>query len=279
MAAADRRVFVNGRLLRRRSARIDYQDRGFRYGDGVFETIRVAGSRPYRLGYHLSRLTASLDMLGIPAPRWDIGTTVIDLIHRNRQQRGTVRVWVTRGLGGRGFRPPVDPRSTLIVATDSHAHRPVAPVRLWVSQHAWPVPVALATGGKLLAGLAGTLAQREAALNGCDETLLLDSDDSIREGAASNIFWVRDDTLYTPGRECAIVLGTIRDRIIALTNLVVREARYGLTELEGADEVFITNTGVLVASVVEVAPLDYHFEPGPVATMLRALIEADGAAG
>ena len=282
--AAPPQVFLNGTLLPRGDARIAVTDRGFRFGDGAFESIRVAGGAAYALQRHLGRLSASLDQLHIAAPSHDeLAAAVATTVAANGVVDGLARIFVTRGddPDGRGFLPgPIGGPSVLVeaVALPPGAGQERA-LRLWLSSHRRPDPRALPSGGKLMSAVTSSLARIEADHHGCDDALLLGPHAEVCETSSANLMWIRDGVLYTADTALPIVAGTIRERLLELAELPVRVGTYALSDVLTAQEVFATNVVWLARSVgslqSDLAGANGTWTSTAHADRLRATLEED----
>ncbi len=110
-------VFLNGRFVPEAQAVVPINDRGFLYGDGLFETLRVCGGRPFRLAQHLERMMLGADFLKIKCPFTprELQQFAGQLIERNKMPEAVLRVTLTRGPGERGYTPPIDSRPTVVM--------------------------------------------------------------------------------------------------------------------------------------------------------------------
>ncbi len=115
----------------------------------------------------------------------------------------------------------------------------------------------------------------EARDAGCDNALILDTHGHVCETASGNIFWVKDDVLYTPELSLPFVPGTVRKKIIEHSPLPVKEGRYTLSELAPADEIFMTNVGMLVVTVSSIVSIDFKVKSDDVTRQFRQLIEKE----
>jgi branched-chain amino acid aminotransferase len=244
-----RTVYLNGEFLPRDAARISPFDRGFLYGDGLFETVRAYAGRPFRLDAHLDRLAASAEALTIPAPDRAKLTGVVDeLIRRNNLADAVVRIALSRGEHAGRLWPTAPAETTLLVEA-----RPLRPYPTELYERGADclvasVPHDAASGlrrHKTANYLPSILAKREAVEREADEAILLDPAGDVAEGATSNVFCVRHGRLMTPPLDLNILPGVTRATVIGLARdagLNVAEARFGLPALATADEVFLTNS-------------------------------------
>ena len=212
-------VFLNGQFVPEAEAVVSVNDRGFLYGDGLFETIRVFNGKPFRLAQHLERLVRGADYLKIKLPFTpkELHHFAKQLIEMNKLPDAILRVTLTRGPGERGYSPKGATTPTLVMTL--HAAAPLDPVNppqwsLATSTHRIPASDALAsfkTGNKLLQ----VSARMEAEANGADEALILNTSGEVAEAAGANIFWVYD------GKICTVPTG--RGVLPGITRAVILE--------------------------------------------------------
>ncbi len=250
-------IHVNGELCPESEATVSVRDRGFRYGDGVFETLRAYGGSIFEYEAHRDRLHRSASDLGmaeaIPA---DLAERIDDTLVKNEREDAYVRVSITRGVqpGKLTPRPATDP--TIVVECAPLNRGGVAGSPVWegpavvqsvqtrrVPDSAQPV------GAKTHNYLDGILARLEVAQAAtedyqADEALLRATDGTVAEGATSNCFFVDDGTLKTPA-EGTILPGITRAVVLELARteaFPVETGRYTLEDVRSADEAFLTNT-------------------------------------
>jgi D-amino acid aminotransferase len=271
-------VWLNGRVVDARAARISALDRGLLHGDGVYDTWRTYGGRPFALAAHLRRLTAAARRLRLPTPgpraAWDVRTRL--LLRRNALDDGALRLTITRGAAGTAPMPSarVPPTRLLTVrplpATLAALQaRGVAVVLLPFGRDAGPdwgdvklVGHASAVAGKMLA-------ERHGAFDG----LYVTRDRLVTEATTANVFAVARGVLVTPPADGTILRGVTRDLVLALARRAgvrVREAALPVDRLPRADELFLT------ASTIEIVPVGRvggrrvgDGRPGPVTRALQ----------
>jgi len=264
-------ALVNGAA----SDRIDILDRGFQYGDGLFETIKLADGVLEFWNRHMARLLAGCARLHIPAPD-------VTLLRGEAQKlcagatRGVIKIVVTRGAGGRGYRPPEPAKPNRIVALfpspdypDSFANEGVR-VRLCETRLS---EQPLLAGLKHLNRLEQILARGEWNDDGIQEGLMADNEDSIIEGTMTNLFIVREGALHTPDLSRSGVEGIMRGvvldlaRYLGITTNIRRIAR---DELGAAAEIFLTNSIVGIWPVRKIDGRVYGI--GPIVGKLNAAL-------
>jgi len=253
-------TLVNGQP----GAQISLFDRGFSYGDGVFETLLVEASKPLLLERHLERLAAGLQRLNIPCIP-SLLDAIRDDIDRlcQSQQRTFIKLIVTRGAGGRGYRAAADlqPNRVLIraAAPDYPEHWYRQGCDLYLCQTRLGLNPLLA-GIKHLNRLEQVLARNEWQ-DQFPEGLVCDIDDRLIEGTMSNLFLIQGDRLLTPRLDRCGVAGIVRSVVIDAAQHhgveVIQEA-LSIEDLFQADGVFVTNTGF---GVLPVASCDARLIP------------------
>lgn len=267
-------IILNHTLVQAEKAMVHVSDRGFRYGDGLFETIAVQDGVPYRLDWHLSRLKKGLEALQIPIGVDFLRDECPILIDANHVKDGLVRIQITRGNGGRGYLPSADATPTCIVETLPPADIPSEPVSLLASTYA-KIPASAIPVYKHCNGLNHTLARMEAAKYECFDALMLGETGYVCETTSANIFWVKNKTLFTPGLECGPMSGSIRAALLEISPYPVKEVRASVATLADADAVFLTNVAWKVLPVAELKPLGLRWHSENAAQFFLAVLHQD----
>lgn len=253
-------AFLNGRFVHEARAVVSAFDRGFLYGDGVFETLRIVRGLPFQWDAHLARLARGADLLGILAPltAGELRLAAARLVALNAMADSVLRITLTRGAGPRGYSPKGANAPTLVLALHP-APRLAAPkpqrVRLITAA------IRLAADDPLAAvktcnKLPHILARAEAEAAGAEDALLLNTRGEIAEATASNIFWFERERLLTPSSRTGSLPGITRGivcelaRGLGLRSAVVDKLPGALRKASG---VFLTNS---VSGIVEVSRLD-----------------------
>ena len=222
-------------------------DRGFQYGDGVFTTIAVRSGIPLFLNRHLDRLQRECVALGIPASHDETLIREVEYLLKD-QGDGVLKIQLTRGSGGRGYRPPPSIAPTRVIALHPHASYPSSfeldgvAVRLCSTRLGINPSLA---GIKHMNRLEQILARSEWQDSEIAEGLMLDQDDQLVEGTMTNIFLVRNERVLTPKLDRCGIRGVMRSILIEGARdlgLDVSECRLSIEELENADEVFLSNS-------------------------------------
>lgn len=252
-------------------------DRGFQYGDGLFETIKVTGGIPEFWGRHMARLNEGCRRLAIPAPDGA-------LLRREAEElcagaaNAVLKIIVTRGTGGRGYRPPERAIPTRVVALYPAPDYPPEfwrqGVRVRLCETRMSRQPRLA-GIKHMNRLEQVLARGEWTEGHIAEGVMLDTQGLAIEGTMTNLFLARDGALVTPDLSRCGVAGIIRAVLLELAekNGIETQVRdISQDALESADEIFLTNSVVGVWPVRELGTREYY--PGPVTEQLRHALAA-----
>lgn len=255
---------------------ISVADRGLQYGDGLFETIAVTGGgSPCLWDRHMQRLQTGCRRLGIacPPPEQLLSDCLRETAGR---KRGVLKLLLTRGAGGRGYRPPAAAEPTCIVAF--HAW-PDYPSRWWrdgIRLRFCSTPLGenpVLAGIKHLNRLEQVLAQAEWNDPEIAEGLMSDTGGRVVEGTMSNLFLVRDETLLTPDLSRCGVAGVMRGLVLDLAReqgIYLAERAIVPADLETADALFVTNSLIGLWPVRELERRHYTVDAIPV-RLRRAL--------
>ena len=245
--------------------RIDPLDRGLQYGDGLFETIAIAGGRPRFLEWHFERLREGARRLGIPAP--DVNLLRAEIAWVSTAPRSVVKILLTRGIGERGYRAPKDPLPRRIVlGFDALASRPEAAtegVRVgWCRTRLGRNP-ALA-GIKHLNRLEQVLARSEWDDGAMDEGLMQDDRGQVIAATQSNLFARLEDRWVTPRLDQCGVSGVMRRAFREWQGergAPVDERELGMADVERASALILTNALIGAWPVRELAGRALAIDP------------------
>lgn len=271
-------VWIDG-VAASEDPRISVFDRGFLYGDSVFETLRTYGGQPFALGQHLSRLESSagrVDIAWSDTFRSSLAAEVRAAVQELGGAESYVRVMVTRGEGCLGLipSPELAPRRVILVAplsapTDEFYREGASAISFQVEPRFGLRELA---GAKIGNYLIGVLALRRAREARAEEALLTDARGVVSEGATSNLFFVRGGVLCTPGDDQGILSGITRRAVLSQAERLGMPISYEMPELDAlvcCDEVFVTST---IREVVPIVRVDGKIiaggAPGPVTLKL-----------
>jgi len=270
----DRECLVNGEV----SEWVHHTDRGFTYGDGLFESFAVEQGRPRFWQAHMDRLKRGCDTLGIEMPPQEL------LLRDTRtaaagQSRCVVRITLTRGVGGRGYTPPEDTKATRVVSAHPWPEGLDTLGRNGVRARTCELRLALqpALGGiKHLNRLEQVLAAREMQAHPGLEGILLNQEGFVISGLHANLFIVVDNTLLTPRMDRCGVRGILRGLLLRDFKSRVELRRLHPAMLGEADEVFLCSA---LRGIVPVTAIDEHeWRIGKVTREMQEWFEARKAA-
>ena len=267
-------LWFNGRFTTTDECVLRVEDRGFLFGDAIYEVFKFVGRRPVFLEDHWARLAAALRAIEIPCPwtRETFGSTMTALLDRTGFDDGIVYIEVSRGEGERSHFYADDMKPTAI----AFSRRFNFPDAARKDRGVWLVTARdlrwKRCDVKTVNLLGNVLARKGAQRAGADEALLVD-DGIVRECSSSSFFIVEGDTLVTHPLDEHILPGVTRMRTIALADRV-EERPIRENELHAADEIFITSTtlGVMPVRQIDDGPLR---RPGPVTLRLQQLLSED----
>jgi branched-chain amino acid aminotransferase len=249
-------VFLNGRFVPEAQAVVPVNDRGFMYGDGLFETMRVCGGRPFRLAQHLERLARGADFLKIKCPFTlrELTNFAEQLIVKNQMPEAVLRVTLTRGPGERGYTPQIDTQPTVVMTLHPAPPMDVGnPLRWRLITSSYRIPAADPLSSfKTMNKLVHVMARLEAVERGADEALLVNTNGEVAEAASGNLFWVDEGKICTvptgrgalPGITRAVVLEICRTRSIPTDQCVIKPG-----VLRNAEGIFITQSALGIVPV------------------------------
>jgi len=272
-------VYLNGRFLPLEDAKISVLDRGFIYGDGVYELIPVYHRQPYRLRQHLARLQRSLDGIRMVNPHTDAEweSIIRELVARTPFDDQGVYFQVTRGVAKRDHSFPLDVAPTIFMMsnplslpTAEQVERGVAVVT--AIDERW-----LHCDLKTISLLGNVLARQRATDAGAVETVLF-RNGFLTEASASNVFIVRDGVILGPPKDNQILPGITYDAAFELARgggLAVEVRPISRDEVLAADEMWLSSSTKEVLAVTTVDGKSFAGgSPGPVFRRMRELFQA-----
>lgn len=268
-------AFINGRFLPWKEANISIDDRGFQFGDAVYEVIRTYRGSPFELIAHLARLDRSARELSLRQPYTNLQWTrwIQQGLSLARYQDAKIYIQLTRGVAPREHSFPSDILPTVVMTI--RKFHPLAPeVRR--------AGIRACTREDLRWGrcdiksvnlLANVLAREEAKKAGVFETILV-RDGLVMEGALSNVMAVQDGVVITAPESTRILSGVTRTVVLELAkkdDIAIEERFIPVDFLYRADEVFLTGTTLEVLGVVQIDGKTIGTgQPGPLTKMLAA---------
>lgn len=257
-------VFISGKLVIENKAKVSVRDRGFLYGDGLFETLRNYGGYIFMLDAHLERLFFSLRVLkyNLPFDKEYIKDALRKTIDKNNlgKRDAYIKIIVTRGIHsgelhfGGGYKP------NLVIIADSLTPYPEVDytegINITTSSIRRPAMGSSLYCHKLLNYFENIFAKNEAHYNEAQEAVFLTRDHLVLEGASSNIFFVKGNIVYTPPLTQNILPGITRGVVIRIcreNGIKVKQKKVHYHDIINADEIFKTSS---IAGIVPVKKID-----------------------
>lgn len=253
------KILFNRQLIDSKEAVISAFDHGFLYGMGLFETLRTYNGSPWLLDRHADRLRKGCEMLGIAysPDLTGIKAAIAEVLKANGLSDGYIRWSVSAGEGAIGLpSEPYDKPNEILyakeLAPDHPMTRPGKTLRLLRLPRSTPEGSYRLKSFHYMNNIA---AKRELVLSGAGlgtEGLFLDGNGHVTEGMVSNVFWCKDEILYTPEASTGLLEGITREYVMELAaelGIPIQQGLYTWRELLTADEVFVTN------SIQEIVPV------------------------
>jgi branched-chain amino acid aminotransferase len=253
-------AFINNREVKESEAVVSIFDRGFLYGDGIFETLRVYDGKVFRMAQHMERMFTNFARLKIPSPlsAEQISANVERLVRDNGVRDGFVRIIATRGISdfGLGTKTARDP----IVVIYAQDYPPPSAERY---AKGWSVIIASERANaqsvmevtKTISRVHHVLAKMEAEEKGADDAVLINTDGFLAEGTTSNLFLVKNGAVQTAPVSTGLLPGITRATIREVCDLLdvpFEEKLLRPEELFAADEAFLSSTMVELMPIVKV---------------------------
>jgi len=250
-------VWIDGRILPAHEAHLPVYDRGFLYGDGIFETLRTYHGQIHALQPHLDRLQLSAEQIGLEL-RWsadELAGILGELLQAGGFPESYIRLMVTRGVGEFGLAPDLSEDQRLIIINRPlHPH----PDTFWSGGvHAITVSQTGHRRGaqaKTSNYLPNLLALRLARQAGAHEAIRINGRDHVTEGSTSNVFILRRGTLFTPDLAAGVLPGITRQLLIGIARdagVPLIEAPIPAAWLHEATEIMLSSTLREIVSVVQ----------------------------
>ena len=279
---------IEGRLVPPERAFVPVLDRGFLYGDSVYDVVRTYARRVFELGRHLDRMERTASRIGISLPpRPKLESELQRTLDAAGNSESYARFIVTRGEGRFGLSPHLAEGESRLIILVKPLEPPAAEqydrgLRIAVARTRRNPPQALDPALKTGNYLNGILALREAHAAGAEDALLLDIQGRVTEASTSNVFHVKDGAVITPPLSLGMLEGVTRALLLDIARaegVNVREEPHGIDALVGADEVFVTSTVREVMAITSLKLLESRApdwrriadgKPGPMTRRLHA---------
>jgi branched-chain amino acid aminotransferase len=248
MELSQKFIFKNQQLIEESQAQISIGERGFLFGDGIFETCKISNRKIYDYKAHETRIKAGLKALKFHAEIADLEEKSLQLIAKNQVENGILRISISRGIGSAGYLPTYESKALTIIQT-LPARKLPPKISLGISSLRAPQN----SFGKSMNALPYLLTKIAAQEENLFDSVMLSTKNFIAETSSANIFWVKNDKIFTPAKTCNILPGTVRGRLLKISPLKIFETEAKISALKNADEIFLTNSSFLLLNVDEFA--------------------------
>ncbi len=237
-------ILKNRQFISEDQAAISIKERAFLFGDGAFETCKIFNGKIYNFNSHKNRLQKTLKTLKIKAQIEDLKEQAQELIGKNNSKNGILRISVSRGIGSSGYLPTNESEALIVIETQEE--RIVSgKISLGISKYKAPsAPI-----GKSLNAIPYILNKISAGEQNLFDLVMFSSERFIAETSSANIFWVKNNKIYTADKSCSIVEGTVRARLLKISPYKINSVKKGINALKTADEIFLTNSSFLILPV------------------------------
>lgn len=274
--AIDRWILHNGEFRPAGDVLLAADARTVMYGDGCFETMRCYEGELLHFKDHIKRLEAGLEYLNIYKPNSlgvnDLRKHIIELLNRNglSGEQAVVRLQVWRE-GGRGYMPDGDAGAGYVMSCGPLPGSASALELATAATRRIPSS-SLSSRFKLSGGTNYIKAASEAGRAGADDALMLTTEGNVSETTVANIFWVRDEHVYTPSEECDLLPGITRgillDLLRDMNHVQISEGSYEPAELQAAEAAWVCNSLREIQPVARLDEVKYR-ESHPVIYRLK----------
>jgi len=248
-------------------------DRGLQYGDGLFETIEISEQRPIFFDRHLMRLEVGCRRLAIPFPGQKTLAKEAEALCKQAPAKAVLKIIVTSGSGGRGYRRPEAIQATRILSLHPYPDYPdsfsTEGIKTRICSTRLGINPALA-GIKHLNRLEQVLARAEWIDQSIQEGIMLDSDGHVIEGTMTNLFYIKGHSIYTATLANTGISGIVRGLIMQIAEqqqFSVNELNYTPVQLVSADEIFVCNSIIGIWPVKQIEQIT--FKPGPITRKIQ----------
>ncbi|RBW69229.1 D-amino-acid transaminase [Bacillus taeanensis] len=272
-------ILFQDQIIEREEVLIDLEDRGYQFGDGIYEVIRIYDGKPFTLREHLNRLERSADEIQLPLPFTldEIAQHIITLIQRNSLHNGQVYLQITRGAALRNHSFPNEVNPVLTAYTkeiDRPFEKQLTGIKAILTEDIrW-----LRCDIKSLNLLGNVLGKQKAVDSGVDEAIF-HRGELVTEGSSTNVFIIKNGVLQTHPPTNLILSGITRNVVLKLASelgIEVKEEAFTIHDLKEAEEVFVTSTTQEVMPIIEVnSTAIQKGTPGEITKKIQAAFSAE----
>jgi branched-chain amino acid aminotransferase len=273
----NKNIFLNGKIILETEGHVSLKDRGFLYGDGIFETLRSYNGTPFKLTEHLERLRSSAGKLKIPLKYTidELSNYIDGLIAINGIPDVYIRITLSRGIGNNGLAISEQPNPTLLIQS-----KPFTPYQEELYEKGMDLIISNARRStscpischKTINLLTSILLKEETRRKSASEAIILNTDGYVAECVISNIFIVNGKNVVTPPLDTNILPGITRKTVLDICRdkgITAKEERFKIDALTSADEIFITNSLMEIMPVRKVEDKICKSVPGEITSQIR----------
>lgn len=234
--------YIDGKWIKSDEASVPFNDMGFLYGDGLFETMRFDSKRIFSIDKHIDRLLSGLNVidLHLDKDKSDLVNLISLIIAKNNIDSGIIRLMVTRGISD--IKVP-----SIYISIKPFYSIPNTPVKvIYLNETNFPI-IRFNPAIKSMNYLGNMLAKKETEKLNAFEPVFYNKESIITECAIRNIFYIKNNILLTPCLDLGILSGVMRETIIDIAkknNIQVKETYIDYKDINQMDEAFISSTGI-----------------------------------
>ena len=239
--------YINGNYINKDEARIPFVDRGFLYGDGLFETLRFDNKILFSPNNHLNRLEKGLKIIDLKLPdsKQNMIRLLNKVIHKNNLKSGIIRLMITRGNSDTLLSEECVP--SVYISIKPFYEIPNDPVKvIYFNEEKYPI-IRFTPAIKSMNYLGNMLSKRDCEKQGGYEPVFYNKNHIITECAIRNIFYIKNNQIITPSLDLGILSGVMRDKILIIAKklkLEIIETHINYKNINLMDEAFISSTGI-----------------------------------
>jgi len=254
--------YINDKFIDDKKATVSIFDRSFRYGENIFETMLYKEGKIVKLSLHLDRLLKSAEavFINITKTKQEIEDTLQELINKNQLKSSIIKIVVTRGNSSHGLGFDSTEKPLFLIMQSKFDGYPKSKYINGISAQivkTRKIPKEclmpnIKAGASYLVNI---LALKEAKDKKADEAILLNLEGNIAECTTSNIFWIKDNVIYTPSLDSEIFPGITRQTVIKSARKLgfeIEEGKYKEEQILEADEVFLSYTTAGIMPVTKI---------------------------
>ncbi len=244
-------TLIDNNIVDKDLAHISSEDRAFRFGDSTFQTVKIHNSTLYDLDSYLKRLSDASKTLKFDFnfDHDSLKKKLNELVLKNSIKNGVLRINLSRGSGSMGYLPSKKTKASLVAnCYDTTLNKNNKDIIGISDTYLWDLPLEFAKI-KNSRSMNYIMAKISANQKGHYDDIILTKKGEVAECSSSNIFWIKNSTIYTSSEKCGIYPGHIREKLISNKNLKISLATGTLGDIINSDEIFLTNSNILVKPI------------------------------